>query len=225
MNPQAGTSASAIVGFYRTAPFRTRAFLWLRWSLTPYEKLATEFPTDGTILDLGCGHGLLSLALCLGSSSRRVVSIDHDAARIQLARLAAGLAGTADRTTFIESSVTALPALHPRQFDSIALIDVLHYFTPPDQQIIIKTALGLLSPRGVLVIREVDPGKGALSRWTALYERIATLTGFTQTSSTGLHFRNSSEWIRMLEGFGFRARTEPFGSSFFSDRLYIARRS
>ncbi|MDQ6872477.1 MAG: class I SAM-dependent methyltransferase, partial [Gemmatimonadota bacterium] len=56
-------NAASIASLFSDAPLSTRSFIRLRWWLTPYRKIAGVLPTSGRVLDLGSGHGLLSLAL------------------------------------------------------------------------------------------------------------------------------------------------------------------
>src|SRR5207244_4171982 len=77
---------------YRGAGMSARLFLNLRWRWTPYEEIARRVPTRGQILDLGSGHGLLSLAMSLSAPARTIRGIDHDAKRVEMAsKAAAGL--------------------------------------------------------------------------------------------------------------------------------------
>jgi len=78
-----------IGSLFSAAPLSTRWFIRLRWKLTPYREIAARLPTGGRVLDLGSGHGLLSLALSMGSDKREIIGIDHDQARVRLAERAA----------------------------------------------------------------------------------------------------------------------------------------
>src|SRR5436309_1100312 len=78
----------------------TRLVLALRSRLTPYQEMAKAMPPSGRIVDLGCGWGLLSLALCAGSADRKVLGIDHDPDRVTLAKRAAGRLPITSRPEF-----------------------------------------------------------------------------------------------------------------------------
>ena len=82
-------NTTRIASLFSGAPLSTRSFIWLRWKLTPYREIAAVLPKAGRILDLGSGHGLLSLALSMGSDRREIIGIDHDQARVRLAEGAA----------------------------------------------------------------------------------------------------------------------------------------
>ncbi|HUP57629.1 MAG TPA: glycosyltransferase [Bdellovibrionota bacterium] len=111
--------ARGLPGRY-TARGLTQAFLRLRWLQTPYARVASLIPPAGRVLDLGCGHGLLSLEAARQAPEREVLGVDHDEARIALAtRAAEGLANVAFQ------ALPMLP-LPEGRFRSIFMIDVLH---------------------------------------------------------------------------------------------------
>lgn len=201
-------------------PLSTRAFLGLRWKLTPYLTMAARMPLEGKILDLGCGHGLLSAALALSAPGREVLGIDHDESRIALAKKAAeGIGNLRYQTGGLLESLDPIPAASQC---GIAMIDVLHYFDHEAQERVILKAKAALREGGILLFREVDPSAGAVSAWNRLYEKCATATGFTRSRrSTELSFRSPEQWRALLEKCGFVARAEPCGHFLFADILFL----
>jgi 2-polyprenyl-3-methyl-5-hydroxy-6-metoxy-1,4-benzoquinol methylase len=211
-------SQAGVLGHYRKAPLSARVFLSLRWRLTPYERMASELPESGKILDMGCGHGLLSLAAALASPAREVIGTDHDEARISVAAEAArGLRNLRyERRSLLETAELA-PA---SAYAGVTLIDVMHYFPPEAQEKILDGAARLLAPGGVVLLREVDPSPSLASSWNRCYERLATSVGFTRADGQKHHFRRVEEWKDALERRGLRATSFRCGSSLFSDVLF-----
>jgi 2-polyprenyl-3-methyl-5-hydroxy-6-metoxy-1,4-benzoquinol methylase len=217
--------ALAIWHLYSGSGIGSRSFVWLRWTLTPYWQMASLLPSRGRLLDVASGHGLLSLALAAQSETRDILGIDHDPERVRAATAAASLSGCRSRVRFeVRNLADALAALPKESFAGVAMIDMLHYFDRETQRKLLSQAIELLVSGGTLLIREVDPSGGLVSRWNRLYETLATRTGFTRTTGRSLHFRQPSEWSELLEEHGLDVRIERSGSSLFSDILYIGTR-
>ncbi len=211
-----------IPALYAKAPLSTRAFIWLRWRFTPYRHIASLLPRRGRVLDLGSGHGLLSLALTVGSDERDVIGVDHDQKRVQVAEAASAQRQRTSRPRFefgpLEEKLAAIPS---SSLAGIAMIDILHYFDAGGQKKILDDAARVLEPGGTLAVREVDAGGGVAAVWNRLYENIATRIGFTRSAQRKLEFRTRPGWTTLIENAGFRVRSEPCGSHLFSDVLFI----
>lgn len=202
----------SVVSRYNWAPITTRAFIAARWLLTPYGRIASFLPPRGTLLDLGCGHGLFAFAAAEHSDALRIIGIDHDPERVRIASRAAD----GERNMAFDSGDLLKPPAG--QYEAIALLDLMHYFEPVQQEQIFVRAYDQLAPGGTLLVREVDP-RGLFNR---VWETIMTATGFTRTARKGLHFRSRSGWREALERIGFRVRVVPCSFFLFSDVLFVA---
>lgn len=201
----------------------TKLFLHLRWLMTPYSAMSSYVPKVGRVLDVGCGHGLLAMKLALSAPGRAVLATDHDVQRIEVARQAgAGI----DNLQF---AVSAGSPVTVGSFDAIMMIDFLHYFSPEQQDEMIAQAFANLSSGGWLLAREVNQQAGLVSKLNQLYEKIATLTGFTQSNNVktkeNLSFKSQSGWETKFAEHGFKVRSEPCSSPIFADILYICEKT
>ncbi len=219
-------ASSRIVSLFAEAPLSTRWFIWLRWSLTPYRRIASVLPHRGRVLDLGSGHGLLSLALALTAAAREIIGVDHDPQRVQLAQRAIARYKSSSTTVFeardLQSSLAAFP---DGSLAGIAMIDILHYFDAATQKALLDDAARALKPGGILAVREVDSEGGLAAAFNKLYEKVSTIVGFTRSLRRQLHFRSASGWAAAIEAAGFSARSEPCGSRIFSDVLFVGCRA
>jgi SAM-dependent methyltransferase len=203
-----------VLSRYRGAGLATRLFLNARWRWTPYERVAAALPTCGTILDLGSGHGLLSLALGLSEPGRTVRGVDHDPTRTALARRAAGdVANVAFDAGSLLDGVTAA--------DGIVVLDAIHYLSFDEQELFLARCRAALRPGGVLLIRDVDAAAGSRSVVNRMYERV--MTGLRITRAEKLHFRSKAEWLAALGRAGFAAAVEPCSRFPFADLLFTSR--
>ncbi|HAR41094.1 MAG TPA: hypothetical protein DCS07_00420 [Bdellovibrionales bacterium] len=210
-------SGSMILSGYENCSLGTRFFLNARWYLTPYLEMVRHLPKSGTILDLGCGHGLLAKAIALTRLRCQVTAFDHDETRIRLAETAAKNIGN------LRFRVNGMK-FPEQKFNGITLIDVMHYFPPAAQKELIDQAYAALAPGGRLLVREVEPEAGIISSLNRFYEKLATSTGFTRSKSEDLHFRNTAQWEALFREAGFQVRSERCSSIFFSDVLFICER-
>lgn len=178
--------------------------------------LAAHFPAEGLIVDLGCGTGALSRALCIGSPKRRVLAIDHDRARVALARAACEGLPVEVREEAIGAS--PLPACA-----GIAIIDVLHYLREHEQEALIAQAAAALAPGGVLVLRDPDAGAGWRFRWNRWHEGIATATGWTRAEVH--HYRTAAGWAELLTAHGLTAEVHAPARGLYADRVVAGTRA
>jgi len=215
-----------ITSLFAESPLATRGFLRLRSLLTPYDHMASVFPTRGRVLDLGSGHGLLAFALSLGSQQREIIGIDHDPERVRLAEVAALELPVGSRPRFeVGDLKEKLWSVTSGSLVGVAMIDILHYFDPASQQFLVSQAMRVLAPGGILVVREIDSDNGIRAAANRFYERLATRTGFTRSAGPKLSFRGAGGWIRLLESVRFKVRSERCGPPFFADVLFVGQRN
>ena len=211
---------------YNTIPvisLGTKLFLHLRWWLTPYKRMAAYVPKSGKVLDIGCGHGLLAMEMAISEPNRTVLATDHDVARIDLARQAGKNISNLQFEVSTGSPVADAPK--DGKFAAIMMIDFLHYFSPEQQDAMIAKAFANLENGGWLLAREVNQQGGLISKLNQLYEKLATMTGFTQSNTIqakeNLSFKSQSVWEAKFTEHGFKVRSEPCSSPIFADILYI----
>jgi uncharacterized protein len=224
MNPETANT-TRITSLFAEAQLSTRSFIWLRWRLTPYHRIASLLPRRGRVLDLGSGHGLLSIALSMDSAQREIIGIDHDPRRVRLAEGAIARHKSVSKPRFeVGDLEQKLATFASGSLSGIAMIDIFHYFDRAGQRALLEGAARALEPSGILVVREVDSEGGVAAVWNRAYENVATRVGFTRSARRQLEFRSVSGWVKMLESAGFGVQSEPCGSRIFSDVLFIAQR-
>ncbi|MEZ0579576.1 class I SAM-dependent methyltransferase [Nocardioides sp. MH1] len=138
----------------------------------------TEPPTGGRILDLGCGYGVIGLAICAAAPDARVTAVDVNRRAVLLAGENAASIGVADRYR----------ALTPEEVPADATFDEI-WSNPPIRigkaalHELLLTWLPRLAPggRAVLVVGK-NLGADSLQRWLGEQgyptERLASAKGF-----------------------------------------------
>ena len=211
-----------VLGRFGRAGISARLFLNARWRWTPYEQIASRVPAKGIILDLGSGHGLLSLAMSLSEPQRKIRGIDHEPSRVAMAQHAAtGLTNLEFATGNLLEAV-ADDGLRGN-VAAIVILDALHYLTAAEQEIFLAHCRRALQPGGVLLIRDVDADAGNSFFINRFYERTMTGLGFTRADR--LNFRPRGEWHQLLASAGFESASEPCSRFPFADLLFVSRLS
>lgn len=188
-------------------------------------------PDRGSLLDLGCGQGVLLSLLKAAREQYQagrwprgwpapplnlgLQGIELHADRVQAARRALGGSVRVDLRDL-------------RDFDFqpcsvILMLDVLLYLGEAEQQRLLEQAAGALEPGGLLLLREADAGAGFAFQVTKWSERIAgALRG---EFSEQLHYRSAVQWIAELAGRGFAVSAQPMSEGTpFANVLFVARK-
>jgi 2-polyprenyl-3-methyl-5-hydroxy-6-metoxy-1,4-benzoquinol methylase len=168
--PISAAAVERLIGGYAAEGWRDRVHVSGRWRICPYPAVAVHVPTDARVLDVGCGHGLLSLQLALASAHRQITGADIDAGKIAVARRAAARTG-ATNTRFAVVERGALPT---GSWDAITIVDVLYLLGPGGAEAMVDAAAAALAPGGVLVIKEMALRPRWKLRLTRAQELVAT---------------------------------------------------
>ncbi|HND31051.1 MAG TPA: methyltransferase domain-containing protein, partial [Myxococcota bacterium] len=173
--------------------------------------LLERLPEEGSLLDVGCGEGLLGLYLRLGGKKLNILGVDHDGARIARAQRAA--AGLPD----LEFQVADARSVEG-SFDVITLIDVLHYLPTEAQAALLARLVGMLRPGGRLYLRDPEPGRGLAGWWTRASERLFVALG--RHKGEGVTVQGSVATMAQLQRLGLeRIHAEDCSGGGFANML------
>ncbi|MGE3908476.1 MAG: class I SAM-dependent methyltransferase [Chloroflexota bacterium] len=187
----------ASLRLYRGQPLGIQAFVLARHLLAPLARVLDAMPTGGRLLDVGCGHGLFSNALALGSRDRQVLGVDPSGAKIAVARASSvGLPNVRYRHGLVQQ-------VEEREFDGISILDVL-YLLPVDEKLaVLRACRERISPNGLLVLKANDTRPPWKHRVARLQEEVMTGLGLTMGQGT-LYFLSREQNAGLLELAGFR---------------------
>ncbi|HEX8545632.1 MAG TPA: class I SAM-dependent methyltransferase, partial [Cytophagaceae bacterium] len=144
-------------------------------------------PRECTITDLGCGYGFLSYMLSFISSRRKIIGVDYDENKIDVAN---NCFSKSDKTTFVCADVTNF-LIQPS--DVFILSDVLHYLPKEAQKNLVHSCLDNLNSNGKVIIREGDRSLSKRHKGTKLTELFSTrILKFNKTSND-LFFLSAKE--------------------------------
>ncbi|HEY5759115.1 MAG TPA: class I SAM-dependent methyltransferase [Steroidobacter sp.] len=186
-----------------------------------YEAAPGAFEDDDeSLLDLGCGIGLL--LHCLRASGRKTpyIGVDTDEVKIAAARAAASRRGLAHA----DFQVCDLSVQFPKHQGSVALLDVLQYLPQQAQGALLSQAAQCVSKQGKLVIRTGLADGTWRSAMTRATDRFGHRVGWMKTSFKAQP--SAQEMRATLQRHGLQAEFKPlWGRTPFNNWLVIARRS
>lgn len=156
---------SQLKDLYGTSIYQT-AFLTLRWIICPFLEMEKLIPSEGVILDVGCGIGIFSNLLSLSSSARNVIGIDTSEEKIKIA--SATIKGRTN-IKFIQGDIRSMEINDIR---GIVMSDFLHHLHYDLQQLILNKLRVRLNKKGILLIKEIDPDDGMRFLMSALSDKL-----------------------------------------------------
>jgi 1-acyl-sn-glycerol-3-phosphate acyltransferase len=198
---------SGIRSLYNYAGGYVENYVAWKMRLDPlFGRIDSLVPADGTVLDLGCGYGMMSAILARKSLKRSVIGVDYDSRKIDIARRTS--IGNANANFLLEDLRTwpGVPA------GTVLLVDVLHYWPREQQGRIIASVCQCLAPGGAVIFREgcrSDSWKHRLVEWG---ERFSTWIGHNRIGG-GLHFEPRDFYVDAFghQGLGLQKEMNELG--------------
>ena len=201
---------------YRYQGRLVEQFVHWKMKLDPvFEVLDQVVPRSGHVLDLGCGYGMAAHWLAACTDQRTFLGVDYDEDKIRVAKQ------TVPDHPRIGFAVQDVLQWDYPPCDTVLLVDVLHYWTPDKQQLILEKARRALRPGGRLVLRDAARDESGAYRRVRRWEKFATGVGLNRTEE-GLHFQTQAELETMLQQAGFERWEIRSGAGRDSNTLWLA---
>ncbi|MEO8500082.1 MAG: class I SAM-dependent methyltransferase [Vicinamibacteria bacterium] len=168
----------------------------LRAFSAPLKAVVAAIPPQGSLLDVGCGHGLIANEVALRNPGARVLGIDLSETKIASARASVG------SRTNVEFRLAPLEGVAEGGFGAVSLIDVLYLVPAASWERFLRTCFERLAPGGRFILKEI----GTKPRWK--FERLK-LQEFVSTrilritKGDTMHFENGDGLRQRLLGIGF----------------------
>lgn len=183
-----------------------------------YEYIDKLIPRKATITDLGCGYGYLSYLLNFVSPERKILGVDYDEDKIELAN---HCISKNEQVSFMIADATQY---EPGNSDIFILSDVLHYLNDGQQTTLVEKCMGKLNPGGKIIIRDADSDLKKQHRRTRYTEFFSTRSGFNKAKDNKLHFFSGTKIRKIAEDKGFQVTVTP-SSRLTSNMLFVLERS
>jgi 1-acyl-sn-glycerol-3-phosphate acyltransferase len=162
-----------------------------------YESINKLIPRNASIIDIGCGYGYLSYMLSFVAPSRRILGIDYDEDKIELA---SNCISKSENITFVSADATMVDFEHA---DIFILSDVLHYLADEKQDELIIHCMNKLNAGGKIIIRDADSDLEKRHFGTRYTEFFSTRSGFNKAENNRLHFFSGKKINELAAANGF----------------------
>jgi 2-polyprenyl-3-methyl-5-hydroxy-6-metoxy-1,4-benzoquinol methylase len=189
----------ALLRIARALPLVERSYAVIRFLILRVKLLAVMdllLPAEGRILDVGCGFGLWSAYFGQMQPARRILGVDRSERRVRMAERVVAQVGV--EASFIAADVRDARVEGP--FDAAYVLDVLHHIPRADQRAVLEKLRDLLSPGGVLLIKDITTEPWLELKFTEVLDRV--MVGPDEE----LAYRHHREWQALLEELGFHVR-------------------
>jgi 2-polyprenyl-3-methyl-5-hydroxy-6-metoxy-1,4-benzoquinol methylase len=178
--------------------------------ISPLDEVIALIPRGGTILDVGCGRGLVLLSLLANDWVSQAVGVDPSRKAIQaFTESAARYPGRAVAASALEAVAG--------EFDTVAMLDVLHHVPSAEQQAMVSRAASLVKPGGLLIYKDM----AQRPTWRALANRLHDLVLARQW----IHYRALSDVEAWLAAAGLeRVSGARFTRLWYAHEMVVFRR-
>ncbi len=218
-----GSTATGALGRalarYRTAPLAARLFVRGRAFLSDLAVVERYVPKKGFIVDLGSGHGLFPCVLREASPTRRVLGIDLDPRKIDVAR------GAIQDTQWLRFEVGDIVTTPPPKCDAVTIVDVLYLLPYDSQERVLRNAASALGEGAPLVVKAQERRADPRFALTYAQELVTVSLGFTRGGRERFFFPSREQALAMFERAGFVVDVVEMPRRPYTDVLYLARKA
>jgi 2-polyprenyl-3-methyl-5-hydroxy-6-metoxy-1,4-benzoquinol methylase len=185
-----------------------------------YQALARDLRDSPLpLLDIGCGIGLSAFFLRAHGMEFPIHGLDYDARKIRSANRAASASGLSGITFARHDARDGLP----EHQGNVCILDILQFFTPPEQETLLRSAASRVPPGGLLLIRSGMRDDSWRFKITVAGDLLAKATLWMKAPPT--HYPARADFERILTESGELEITPLWGKTPFNNHWIRLRRT
>jgi len=157
------------------------------------EEIEQYLPNEGDILDLGCGFGLFALYIAARKPGARIIGLDVNARRLQIARDAAQKLGISN-VEFLQQDLRDW-----RPAEKIAgayALDVFHHIPVESGNRLLRDLFEHIKTGGRFLLKDIDTQPRGMLWFTYLLDAL-------MSPRDDFHYRSAAAWQQQLAASGF----------------------
>ncbi len=203
---------------YAGAPKRDRLHVRGRWKSCPVDAVHRAVPRNGRVLEVGCGHGLVSAYLALAEPAREVTGVDIDARKIELAAAAQKRLQPNEGTlSFRHEPAGEVP---DGPWDAIVIVDVLYLLSRAAEKALLAACAAQLAPGGTLVLKETDV-RPRWKHWVAKSQEVVATKIARITEGDDLAFTPIADLEGAMKSFSLDTVVRPVHQGYLHPHTLI----
>lgn len=191
-----------VLALYQSTPTQVQLHVKGRWRLFPFERLIGYVPSSGTLVDLGCGHGVWIFYLARHFHALSLLGVDPDRAKIEIAQSIV----TEQQIPNARFMVNDAEGIRLPECDLVSIIDVMYLIPYEAQRRVLEHVVDALRPSGKLLLKEM----GEMPRWKYVWnwtEEWLAVRLLNITMGARFYFRTTRGWEALLRELGLKVQT------------------
>ena len=158
------------------------------------EEIEQYLPRQGVVLDVGCGFGLFSFFFTQCAQDRKMIGVDVNANRIDMAKKVRDELALSQQIEFHVSDVADYP--FQEAVNAIVVLDLLHHVPEETALRLLASFHRILQDDGILIIKDITAKPWLKMAFTWLLDKLMDFRA-------PLRYYSKDEMTLLIEAQGF----------------------
>lgn len=179
-----------------------------------YKYFESIIPRRASVVDVGCGYGMLSYMLANTSNERTILGIDYDEDKTAVAN------HNFSKTKRIQFECADALTYHFPHADVFVINDVLHYMDYDSQEILMEKCVSKMNKGGMIIVRDSDADKTEKHKITRFTEVLSTRIFQFNKTKQQLQFPTAKQFELFAKKHGLKLKQKT-NDKYTSNQVFI----